>query len=205
MEMVPMSPRFDTLRIVALLCLLAGALLFFLEGKFSLPTMGPGAMLIGCAFLLGGIDSVLRQRHVSGESQGFSKVVYTGAGALFWGLAFILIGLAVMTAGLVETIGLSDAALSLLRQRPGFAMLWGGLLLVAIGMGLSAKWRRVGGDAPPSFTLLPARIGGSLLILLGLFILALGSYEILFPADFDAALQALIEAVPKPPPLPVKP
>ena len=200
-----MPPRFDSLLIVALLCLFAGALLFFLDGKFALPLMGPGAVLVGCAFLLGGIDSVFRRRHVSGESQGSSKIVYRGVGAIFWGLSFLLIGFAVIAAGLVETFGALDRVLTLLRERPGAPMLWGGLLLVAIGGGLRAPWRRADGSAPPGFTLLPGRIGGTFLILLGLFIVALGSYEVMFPEDFDAALQALLNTIPTPPPLPARP
>ncbi|MEJ2589917.1 MAG: hypothetical protein P8178_00710 [Candidatus Thiodiazotropha sp.] len=198
-----MTPNFGTPRILSLLSLLAGVLLFFLDERYAWPLMGPGGMLVGAAFLIAGLDTMLRKRHDAGR-QG-SRTVYRGAGAIFWGLAFLLIGFGAVAVGLVVTLGRSDAMLALIQQRPGVPMLWGGLLCFAIGVGLSAPWRRGDGSAPPQFVLLPGRIGGSLLILLGLFVIALGGYEMLFPQDFDAAVQAVINTIPQPPSLPSVP
>ena len=195
-----MTPNFGTLRLLSLLSLLAGALLLFLDERLAWPLMGPGGMLVGVAFLIAGLDTMLRKKHAAGQPG--SRTLYQGAGAIFWGLAFLLIGLGGVAAGLVATVGRSDAMLALIRERPGIPMLWGGLLCFSIGVGLSAPWRRGDGSAPPQFVLLPGRIGGSLLILLGLFVIALGGYEMLFPQDFDAAVQAVINIIPHPPSLP---
>ena len=198
-----MTPNFGTLRLLSLLSLLAGALLFFLDEHFAWPLMGPGGMLVGGAFLIAGLDSMLRKKHHTGQRG--SRTVYQGAGAIFWGLAFLLIGFGALAAGLVVTLGRSDAMLALIQERPGIPMLWGGLLCFTIGVGLSAPWRRGDGSVPPQFVLLPGRIGGSLLILLGLFVIALGAYEMLFPQDFEAAVQAVINTMPQPPSLPSVP
>jgi hypothetical protein len=200
-----MTPNFGTLRILALLSLIAGTLLFFLEERMVWPLMGPGVVLVGVAFLLAGLDSMLRRRHASGDRRGSARIVYRGAGAIFWGLAFLLIGFGMVAAGVVVSIGRSDAVLALIRERPGIPMLWGGLLLFSIGAAVSAPWRRADGSAPPGFVLLPGRIGGSVLILLGLFVIALGGYEMLFPEDFDAAVQAMLNTIPQPPSLPPAP
>lgn len=200
-----MTPNFGTLRIFALLSLIAGALLLFLDQRMAWPLMGPGGVLIGVASLLAGLDSLLRRRSVSGERQASARTVYHGAGALFWGLALLLVGFGMVAAGVVVSLGRSDAVLALIRERPGIPMLWGGLLLFSIGAGVSAPWRRADGSALPGIVLLPGRIGGSLLILLGLFVIALGGYEMLFPEDFDAAVQAVLNTIPQSPSLPPAP
>jgi hypothetical protein len=191
--------------VVAAGCLLGGAGLLFVGDELGLPTAGPGVVLVGVAFLLGGLDSIIERRHQSGRAQAFAQIEYVGGSAVSWGAAFSLIGLAIMGAGLVRTLGADASVLALLERRPGPAIAGTGLVVASIGRGLMGRWRRASGETATALTLLPARLGGAAMLLLGAGLVAVGLVEIARPSVFDAAVGRVLEALPRLPALPDDP
>ena len=195
MTPAPEGRRFNVLLVSGVVCLVAGALLLYLGEKLSLPTLGPASILLGAAFLLAGTDSVVRRTHASGSAQEGNKIVYSGTAAAAWGLCLALFGVGLVTVGVAKLLGAGDAGLAFLRARPGIAILWLGLLLLATGRGMMGAWRRGSGAMPPWYTLLPGRIGGSLVVALGALACLVGVFEIVLPAAFDAGGRAVLDAI----------
>jgi hypothetical protein len=171
--------QLSRLQSAGILLLVAGAGLMAAADRWPVPTRGPGIVVVGAAVALAGLDSVRRGRFESGH--GGTRLSYSGAAARDFGLAFLLVGVAVVIGGLADTVGAADALGRLVQDRPGTVMLPAGVLLVLVGHGLTGRWRRDVGGRPSLLTRLPGILGGSLLMAIGVGVALLGGYGLLVP------------------------
>jgi uncharacterized membrane protein len=119
--------------------------------------------------------------------------VFEGSAAVLLGVVLVILGLGLAVAGVAFVLGAEHRLLAHLLARPG-------LPLVAIGTASCAgggarllgarEWR---GSLRRFLASLPERIGGVFLLLLGLVALAVGAFELIAPAAFDGAIDALLE------------
>ncbi len=192
--------RLSRLQVAGIVVLVCGALLLVVGDRLAAVATGPGMVLLGVALLLGGLDSVLRREHTTGRDS--ARIDYRGTAARAWGVAFLLAGLAVVVAGVVVLAGAGEDAARLLGRRPGIALVPAGLFLLAVGRGMTGSWRRATGEEPPRYVLMPGRIGGVLVMLVGLAVLLAGLSELVAPAWFDGLVDRIghsLPSVPAPP------
>lgn len=174
---------------LALLLLFAGTTLE------SRPLVGAGVLCMAVgAFLVGLREITGRWAQDYGTPR--NTAVFTGAAAVLIGVETLAASTAVAVGGVAYWMGREETLLAFVVDRPGFALLAAGLVLVGGGGArvLGAQ------DWKGSFFLhLPDRIGAVILSVVGLAILSVGAFEIAAPQAFDSILDGFLAPLRQPP------
>jgi hypothetical protein len=183
--------KFSKLDIVEGSLAIVGSLLIFLDIRYTLQwLLGPGILCIGCALLMEGFDGIwLFRSGVIGKWTGANA--YTGIARMLWTYTFILLGFLLNLVALLLILGLSDALLNYLSRHPGPVFLVISLLCIFIGTAriLGKVWST--SSRKYFLRSLPARIGGVLIVIVGIAFLLIGLYEIAFPTTLDDLLMKI--------------
>jgi hypothetical protein len=175
--------------------LMVGVLLIIADSQYDLQwLMMPGILLIGSAFIMEGAGNLLLYRSgIIGKMTVAEE--YSGFARLLWTYTFILAGLLLILVAMLLVLGLSDALLAFLSRRPGPAFIGASLFCIFIGTSRilgRAEW--VGSD---KFLLrsLPSRVGGVIILTLGIALLLVGLYEVAFPKAFDELFMKIFRQI----------
>jgi hypothetical protein len=180
--------KFSKLDIVEGVLAFLGIALIFLDIRYDIQwLLGPGTLCIGIALLMEGFDGIwLFRSGVIGKWTG--AYAYTGLARMLWTYTFILFGFLLNFVALILILGLSDAMLSYLSRHPGPIFLVVSLFCIFVGTAriLGKVWST--GSRKYFLQSLPARIGGVLIVIVGIAFLLIGLYEIAFPTALDELL-----------------
>jgi hypothetical protein len=141
-------------------------------------------LLIGIALLMEGFDGIwLFRSGVIGKWTGAND--YTGLARLLWTYTFILVGFLLELVAVLLILGLSDTLLGYLSRRPGSVFLVISLFCIFVGTAriLGKSWSS--GSRKLFLRTLPARMGGVVILIIGIALLLIGLYEITSPKAFD--------------------
>lgn len=162
-----------------------------------------GLGLAAMFFFIGAL--AIRERRVVVWNETVSNHVaietYSGVAAVPMGLAGIVGGLTLFALAIAQMQGVSlDSMRSLLRARPGLALVPIGTVLIFTGLGFVIGFA-VGKDPDkgPLFNAvlsIPSRLGGLIQLACGGAAAGLGVFELLRPEAFDRALAAFFGANP---------
>ena len=197
------SSRFRRSGKWGVICFFLGALSLIGGDRLAIPFLSQlGVLMLGGAFIGLGLDSIVTRSHTTGSGGRYAADIYAGIHSVLWGGAFILIGIGVWVVGAIWSLGLGQATVDFLKRRPGLMITYMGLVFLLIGLAQTGRWRRFIWRGPHPVVMLPRRIGGALLAVVSVAIIAVGMFEVLFPSAFDAICLRLWEAIPKPPEFP---
>ena len=150
-------------------------------------SMGLALMLSGFMAMATGELTMWRGRYGVTRDRGLS--------ARLFGLALSLIGGALLALAAGRLMGLDDGLAAFLRDRPGFAMVPIGLLLLTIGAAnLVGAWNRRG-SMIGVFQSIKNWIAGLLFVVLGLGLVGVGLYEVAAPQAFDDLLSSFFQPI----------
>lgn len=124
--------------------------------------------------------------------RAYRYFLYEGVAAVPFGLAFAIAGGCALAAAASFLLGAGvDAIRDALLARPSLALIPVGAFLLCNGMGFVIGFRRSAESAGDRLWLellhLPARLGGAILVALGMAALLIGVFEFLQPDAFDRA------------------
>jgi hypothetical protein len=104
-------------------------------------------------------------------------------------------GGALLAVAAARLIGLDDGLAAFLGDRPGFAMVPIGVLVLTIGAAnLVGAWNRRGSFISV-FQSIKNWIAGLLLVIIGLGLVGVGMYEVIAPQAFDEILTSFLQPV----------
>lgn len=184
------------LTILEVLLVIGGVLAAYAGDHLSNPALfNAGILTLGAGFALGGMEAIVTRR-IGFWSRSIGSTSYRGLAAVFQGAVFLMVGASVMAYALARFLNVEEAAFSLLRNRPGIIFL--GLAVVLLGLGsanvLGAMEAR--GSLWTVLLSLPYRLGGLVLVVLGLIAMVIGLFELFDPDGFDDFVASIIEALP---------
>lgn len=189
---------------LSLAALLVAVALIYVGDKLASPVVqAAGAAVLGVLLLAVGVDSI-RTRFfdmpVGSSFRSTARFRFTGPGAVFWGLLFVVLGLGTMVLSGVVLLGVQDAAERLVGERPGLAIAPVGFIFLCTALGW--LWGEDEMNSSPLMFLatLPHRIGAVITLLFSLTVFAIGVFELAAPDAFDRIIESL-----GPPPLPQRP
>lgn len=124
--------------------------------------------------------------------RAYRYFIYEGVAALPFGAAFAIGGLALLVPAAAFLLGMGvEAMRDAVLARPSLALVPVGVVLLCNGAGLVVGFRRPAESARDRLWIeilhFPARLGGAILVALGMAALMLGAFEMLSPDAFDAA------------------
>ena len=178
----------------------AGILCIIGGDRLPSPTLlQVGLGLIGFGLIASGGEAMVTRRFVL-QRWGFGNPAYRGLGAVFNGIVFVWIGLALIAVALVLFTGEEQALVRATIRRPGFALLNLSFLALAasgteLANAIDARRGSAAGWFLRALSALPQSIPGLVLLLLALALLALGLLEIVSPATFDALGGGFLEVL----------
>lgn len=171
----------------------AGVLILIFAHRTGRPHLiGPGLILFSAGILAAGVNEILRRYSVERNPETDRRNIFVGTPAVLLGITTVIGGLATGVIGLAFTLGAQERLYRYLLQRPCPALLAVGLAVLTTGAAgvLGAReWR---GSARRVVANFPKRIGGAVLVLLGLVLTSAGIFELASPAGFDAAIDGVL-------------
>lgn len=122
--------------------------------------------------------------------KAYRYFIYEGVAAVPFGLAIAICGACAVALAALSLLGVSlDTMRDAILDRPGYALVPLGAVLLCKGLGFAIGFPRatdsIGDRAWLELLHFPARLGGTLLIVIGGVALAVGAFEMLQPAAFD--------------------
>lgn len=171
----------------------AGLFLLIAAERFGRHELiGPGLLLFAVGALAAGANAIL-SRYTYERSQVTARSqIFEGPAAVLIGLVLVILGLAFAAAGVSFVLGVEAGLYAFLLARPGFALVPLGSAFAAAGGARVIGARNWRGSTKRLLASIPERIGGSLLLLSGLALVAVGAFEIVMPEGFDGVLAALL-------------
>jgi hypothetical protein len=180
--------------IASYIFLIAGGAAALIGDRLSLESVrSAGLVAVFAGVLVFGVAMIVSRRaEISTRSSDVnpSFYVFRGAGAVAWGVAFLLFGGIFAGFALVELTGWT-APRDFFRERPGIVVALAGLGITALGVGSAGKATHRYKKTETAISRTAARIYGVFTALAGLGITALGLLSYLAPEAF-AALKALL-------------
>jgi hypothetical protein len=170
-----------------------GFLMIYGGAELEVPILiHAGLVPIGGTVMVWGADAIITRRssYTIGEDNQREET-YRGFAAMADGLVLLIIGFAIISAGVVLLLGFEQAVLGYLQLRPGVALLFGGGLATMYGLTLMLGSQQENQGGLRTLASIPARIFGFILFILGAGGLVLGLLEILLPNTFHNALGML--------------
>ena len=145
----------------------------------------------GVGFVAGAVESVLAQR--GQPLKGVGRLQGDWNAAIFpWSFVILIIGLGLLTLGMVRAFDLLPAFESFVVRRPGPTLIVGGLALGYAGVATVLGPIRRSSSLLELLGTLPARLLGVLMVAGGLAALLLGGFEVISPSEFDRWLAGLL-------------
>lgn len=128
--------------------------------------------------------------------KAYRYFIYEGVAAVPFGLAFAIAGGCAVAAAAAFLLGASvDAIRDAVLARPSLVLIPVGAVLLCNGIGFVIGFRRPaesgGNRLWVEFLHLPSRLGGAILVALGVAALLVGAFELLQPGAFDRAWERL--------------
>lgn len=167
-----------------------GFLMIYSGAEFAIPILiHTGLVPIGGTVMFWGADAIITRRssYTIGEDNQHEET-YHGFAAMADGLVLLIIGFAIISAGVVLLLGFEQAVLGYLQLRPGVALLFGGGLAAMYGLTLMLGTQQENQGGLRGLASIPARMFGLILFILGAGLLVLGLLEILLPSAFQNAV-----------------
>ena len=172
---------------------IAGLLLLIAAERFGRHELiGPGLLLFAVGALAAGVNAIVSRYTYERSDATHRSQTFEGPAAVLIGLVLVILGTALAAAGVSFVLGAEAGLYAFLLERPGFALVPLGLMFAAGGGARVIGARNWRGSAKRFLASIPERIGGSMLLLIGLALLAIGAFEIVMPDGFDDALDALL-------------
>jgi hypothetical protein len=156
-----------------------------------------GIMILAAAGVsAGAATAALRRVVVPAPTRRLVLLTFTGPAAVCSGVALAILGLTAGAVGILHATGTSAAGLkALVIARPGLVLAPAGATLLSHGLsyvvGFPEGRDPKGGRFWNALLSAPARLGGLILVVLGVAALALGAWELASPAAFDRLVDAL--------------
>lgn len=154
-------------------------------GEYELDWMLTTALFSGGAGLItGSVEIILTQRGQALEGIGRWQAGW-GIALYPWSFVLLFAGLTLFTLGAVRVLGWNGPFSAYLSQRPGAALVVGGLVMAGSGVATVIgpdTWRQSRWDL---IVRLPARLFGLLMVVAGLSAVVLGLFEAVSPVGFD--------------------
>lgn len=179
----------------AIILLLAlGILAFYLETEFQLPNgIRLSAGLLGASSILWGLEEILNHRSLYSLSwqKGEKRQTLLTIGSIATGLLRFLIGISLLIVSLLGFLGIGSQSVNFIRIRPGIAIVFTGAMGITFGIQQLFETK----DTPDTLRFRLEKFFqhffSILLMLLSLFLLAVGTIEILYPELFKKILETL--------------
>jgi hypothetical protein len=185
---------FKNLLIGVALIGVVGLLLLIAAHHLELPILiGPGLLLFAAGVFAAGLHAIIGRYVVERRDQLPGSYVFHGAAAILIGVVVLVAAAAFAVAGIAFLIGREHAVFEFLLDRPGPALFAAGLAAGAAGAARILGAQEWKGSLTTFLMHLPERIGGVMLLALGMALLAVGAFEIVAPEAFDALLDSLLE------------
>lgn len=174
-----------------------GLLLAFAGNELSIPVLFyAGIGCLGLAMMVIGWEGIVTRRMVLRRRRSSYRATYTGVPAIFQGVQFNFIGLFLIAVASMMYFNNGREIFLQMVRRPGLMLvLLGGLCLLQAASNFAGAWQMKQG---PQGVFTSALIAASMLpvlimVVLGLALGALGVFEAVAPARFDAIGGGLLE------------
>ncbi|HTP10611.1 MAG TPA: hypothetical protein VMP08_20295, partial [Anaerolineae bacterium] len=116
-------------KLIMIALLIGAAVLFGLGEQYpESPVLPIGVGLLGLGVIISGVDSIITREAIFQYEESTTTDTYTGFSAVVWGICFVLIGLAILGAGVVHGVGADKLVLNFLGQYPGLALIYGSIV-----------------------------------------------------------------------------
>ena len=148
---------------------------------------GSGLLSLGIGLILIGINDIVTRESVEQDDAGYITT-YRGWSAIFGGILWIVLGIAVLVGAIAVFFGQQGALLQWVGKHPGIGLIGAGLVALSFGGRMLFGAEEQKDSALPFLISLPGRVFGLLLIFLGVVLLATGILEILFPSVFQGGM-----------------
>jgi hypothetical protein len=145
---------------------------------------GFGLLGVGIGLILIGINNIVTRESVEQDEVG-NVSTYRGWSAIFEGILWVVLGIAVFASGVSVLLGQQKSMLDWIIVHPGIGLVGLGLALMAYGSHTLLGAEEERSSALSLLGSLPGRIFAFFLILIGLALAVVGMVEILFPAIFQ--------------------
>lgn len=185
-----------------------------LVGALCLVLLGAGAgwpwvqalgwMVLGGCLVVTGVDALRSRRFAMPVSdfdlESHSRYRFSGCAAMSFGLWFVVAGGLTILLSSAWLVGADGFAEQLVRARPGLVLAPLGFLFSCTSFSWLYGEEEMNRSQMHFWTSLPQRLGGLVALIFSLTLLAVGVFELVAPATFDALWRSL-----QPPELPVLP
>lgn len=164
--------------------------------------IGVGIALCGLGIAFGGLGDVLTRRisltNTHEDHNLMSDQTYVGTIAVVFGVTWMMVGVLAIVGGLVYALGMDEALLAYLGDRPGIPMVVIGLPVMTWGITTVVGPHEYSLDRSLFRFILsaPGRVFSVLVLLAGFASVVLGLDQILLPAHFDRFLGQLNALLP---------
>jgi hypothetical protein len=172
--------------------ILTAIFLGYLGEKLSKPQLYDWAgICIALTFMFVSLDTILRRKYHVWFGIRIVET-YHGFSAVLRGVSFFLISLLIFTVCFMRLINLDQVLVEKVLDRPGLFIVIISFILLSLGgayllgSDLSQRDRVIG---------FGAKLGGTILVLIGLITLSLGAMEITAPITFDHLLESIFNEI----------
>jgi len=160
---------------IGIVLIAIGALLAALGLAFGGGFVPAALAAFGAAAIVGGVNSVVTREHRTGRTgSSFLPRVHTGFSAVIFGLAFIVVGGALVIASVAAITGAGGQLWSQLAERPGLVGMALGIGVILLGVATSLSRWAFESESTVWWQRLPGSLLGLLLIAMGVAFFAMG-------------------------------
>lgn len=182
-------------RLILVLALtgIGGVLLLIAAHRFGAPQLtGPGLLLFGVGVFAAGMAAITQRYTLHRIEATHRATIFEGGAAVLIGLALLVFAIGLAVAGFGFMLGAEDRLLALLGRRPGSALIAAGCAIASFGGSRVLGARSWRGSAGRFLASVPARIGGFVLVVVGLGLMAAGVLEVAAPTVFDELAEPIL-------------
>lgn len=157
---------------------------------------GLGGVLLGAAIGVWGVEALLKRR-VDWADEDDDERIYRGTAAALLGGLLVLLGAGIVLGSVVLAAGAEESVFDFIERRPGIAFVTVGTLLGMVGTAKILGYEPSPGEGSFSFAAerIMSRIGGVLLVLLGVSLVGLGVWETLSPGSLERVFDRLVASI----------